>query len=163
MKIRVYRSLTQNILQKVKVLWPIQVANEWKAFPIRVDLSMAACYFVGVSVWVSAKVWGAIFGLATLPYIFGVVQRAGVPTRLAMMAPLLLVVSPNFVIWCGAGLENSLYGFLLAFGLWRVLVRQKIQSGILFPQFYLSGVYDASRRHYVRVFGWCGDDRVCYR
>ena len=83
---------------------------------------MAACYFVGLSVWVSAKVWGAIFGIATLPYIFGVVQRAGVPTRLAMLAPLLLVLSPNFVIWCGAGLENSLYGFLLAMGLWRVLV-----------------------------------------
>ena len=83
---------------------------------------IAACYFVGLSVWVSAKVWGAIFGIATLPYIFGIVHRAGVSKRLAMLAPLLLVVSPNFVIWCGAGLENSLYGFLLAMGLWRVLV-----------------------------------------
>lgn len=83
---------------------------------------MAACHFVGLSVWVSAKVWGAIFGIATLPYVFGVVHRAGVAKKLAMLAPLLLVVSPNFVIWCGAGLENSLYGFLLAMGLWRVLL-----------------------------------------
>ena len=28
----------------------------------------------------------------------------------------------GFVIWCGAGLENSLYGFLLAMGMWRVLI-----------------------------------------
>ena len=49
---------------------------------------MAACHFVGLSVWVSAKVWGAIFGIATLPYVFGVVHRAGVSTKLAMLASI---------------------------------------------------------------------------
>jgi hypothetical protein len=83
---------------------------------------MAACHFVGLSIWVSAKVWGAIFGVGTLPFVYGIIRRANIPFKLAMLAPLLLVLSPNFVIWCGAGLENSLYGFLLAFGLWRLLV-----------------------------------------
>jgi len=83
---------------------------------------MAACHFVGLSIWVSAKVWGAIFGIATLPFVYGITRRANVPTKLAMLSPLLLVLSPNFVIWCGAGLENSMYGFLLAFGLWRLLI-----------------------------------------
>ena len=83
---------------------------------------MVICHFVGLSVWVSAKVWGAIFGVLTLPFVYGITKRAGVSFKNAMFAPLLLVLSPNFVIWCGAGLENSLYGFLLVFGLWRLLI-----------------------------------------
>ena len=83
---------------------------------------MAACHFVGLSVWVSAKVWGAIFGIATLPFIYGLVRRAGIGIKASMIAPLMLVLSPNFVIWCGAGLENSLYIFLMAFGMWRLFV-----------------------------------------
>ncbi len=82
---------------------------------------MAACHFVGLSVWVSAKVWGAILGILTLPFVYGITRRANVSYKLAMLAPLLLVISPNYVIWCGAGLENALYGFLLALGLWRLL------------------------------------------
>ena len=86
---------------------------------------MAACHFVGLSVWVSAKVWGAVFGVATLPFIYGLVRRAGVGTKEAMIAPLMLVLSPNFVIWCGAGLENSLYVFLIAWGMWRLFVESE--------------------------------------
>lgn len=90
---------------------------------------MAACHFVGLSVWVSAKVWGAIFGIATLPFVYGLVRRAGLSSKVAMLAPLMFVLSPNFVIWCGAGLENSLYVFLIAFGMWRLFVEHEQNKG----------------------------------
>ena len=84
-----------NILLKVKGLLRTLVVRELKGFQTLCGPLIAACYFVGLSVWVSAKVWGAIFGIATLPFVFGVVHRAGVPKKLAMLAPLLLVASPN--------------------------------------------------------------------
>ena len=49
-------------------------------------------------------------------------KRANISSNLAFLAPFALALSPNFVIWNSSGLENSLYCFLLALGMWRLLV-----------------------------------------
>ncbi len=84
---------------------------------------IAAFYAVGVPVWTSAKVLGAVFGLAILPMSYDIARRCrpGRNEDVALLAPILLALSPQFVIWNAAGLENSLFGVLLAGGVWRLL------------------------------------------
>ena len=72
---------------------------------------IALFYALGMSVWASSKILGAIFGILTLPFIFGITRRAGLPDKWAILGPLMLALSPNFVIWNSSGLENSLYCF----------------------------------------------------
>ena len=87
-------------------------------------LLVAAWYALGVPVWTSSKVMGAVFGLLTLPFTYAIVLRArpGMRTDVALVAPLMLAASPQFVVWNASGLENSLYCLLLAAGMWRLLV-----------------------------------------
>lgn len=86
---------------------------------------LAGWYAMGVSVWVSSKIMGAVFGALTLPFVFALVKRANIPSRWAMFAPFLLVLSPNYVIWAASGLENSLYLCVLAGGMWRIFVESE--------------------------------------
>ncbi|MEL6347522.1 MAG: hypothetical protein AAFV53_30710 [Myxococcota bacterium] len=85
---------------------------------------IAGWYALGVPVWTSAKLMGALFGLATLPFVYDITRRMRPNKRLdvALLAPLALSLSPQFVIWNASGLENSLYGLLLASGSWRLLI-----------------------------------------
>lgn len=90
---------------------------------------IAAFYGLGVPVWTSSKVLGAIFGVATLPIVYALVRRARPPgpdgveplADAALVAPLMLASSPQFVIWNASGLENAQYVFLLAAGLLRLV------------------------------------------
>lgn len=84
---------------------------------------IAGFYALGVPTWTSSKVLGAIFGAMTLPIAFDTVRRArpGGNEDVALVAPLLLALSPQFVIWNASGLENSLFCLLLSAGVWRLL------------------------------------------
>jgi hypothetical protein len=80
-------------------------------------LSLAFLGWIGLSPWVSAKLIGALAGLATLPLAaLWVVHLRGKPTPYAALAPLLLALSPQFVAWNAAGLESCLFTLLLASG-----------------------------------------------
>jgi len=83
----------------------------------------AFVHFFGVPLWTSAKVLGCVFGLATLPIVFGLMRlmRPNGRGDVALLAPAMLAVSPQFVIWNASGLENSLFCFLLAFGCLRLV------------------------------------------
>lgn len=74
-----------------------------------------------ISPWVSSKLLGAIFGVVTLPFIYGITRRMKIGAGFALLAPAMLALSPQFVIWNACGLENSLYVMLLAWGIWRLL------------------------------------------
>ena len=89
---------------------------------------IAFFYTLGISVWSSSKFLGAIFGLFTLPLSFSIIKRANIPSNFAFLAPFALAMSPNFVIWNASGLENSLYCFLLALGMWRLLLESEEPS-----------------------------------
>ena len=60
--------------------------------------------------------------MVTLPIAFDLVRRLrpGRSDDVALVAPLLLALSPQFVIWNASGLENSLFCVLLAGGIWRL-------------------------------------------
>ena len=86
---------------------------------------VAIFYALGLSVWTSSKLLGALFGVMTLPLSFAIVKRANISKNFAFLAPFALALSPNFVIWNASGLENSLYCFLLALGMWRLLLESE--------------------------------------
>lgn len=100
---------------------------------------IAVFYGLGVPGWVSSKVLGAVFGLITLPLSYAVTRRAlaglawspdegptgRVTDAFALLAPILLALSPQIVIWNASGLENSLFGLLLTAGIWRVCVEHE--------------------------------------
>jgi len=80
-------------------------------------------YLFKLPPFAAAKILGGILGAATLPFVYGI-ARACRPDRedhVALIPPLLLAASSTFVIWNASGLENSLFNFLLAAGLYRIL------------------------------------------
>jgi hypothetical protein len=87
-------------------------------------LLVALFYAIGVDGWISAKLLGAVLGLATLPVVWLLARRAlgGSTTArgTALVGPALLAASPQFVVWNTSGLENSLFCFLLVAGLLRL-------------------------------------------
>jgi hypothetical protein len=88
---------------------------------------VAAFYGLGVSPWVSSKIMGAVFGLMTLPLAYDITRRArpGRDADIALLTPLMLAASPQFVIWNASGLENALFCLLLAAGMRSVLVESE--------------------------------------
>jgi len=90
---------------------------------------IAALLAIGVPVWTAAKVLGALLGAATLPLVWAITRYARQKDdRLNLIGPIWLACSTQFVVWNASGLENSLYGFLLALGLYRV-IREGIHGG----------------------------------
>jgi hypothetical protein len=96
---------------------------------------IAAFYALGMPTFTTSKVLGWIFGVATLPLMWALVRRA-LPVReeapihrdtLALIAPLLAAISVQFVVWNASGLENSLFCFLLTWGMLRSI--QEIEDG----------------------------------
>lgn len=85
---------------------------------------IAATAALGVPSFTAAKVFGAVFGVVTLPLAWDIARRArpGRNDDVALLAPLLLAASPQFVLWNSAGLENSLFCVLLAAGIRTLLV-----------------------------------------
>lgn len=104
---------------------------------------IAGFYALGVSGWVSSKLMGALFGVLTLPLAYALTRRALAPLAwhpdegatsrptdgLALLAPALLALSPQIVIWNASGLENSLFGLLLLAGAWRLCVEHDQEAG----------------------------------
>lgn len=84
---------------------------------------VAGFYAVGIPMWVSAKVMGVVFGVATLPLVYRITNRAA-PTsggRAGLLAAAMLAASTQFTLWAASGLENSLFCVLLAAGVDRLL------------------------------------------
>lgn len=91
---------------------------------------IALLYAIGVPTFTASKLLGWAFGVATLPLSWALVRRA-LPERtqaplsrdkLALIAPAMLAASVQFTVWNSSGLENSLFCFLLALGMWRCVV-----------------------------------------
>lgn len=98
---------------------------------------LAAFHLVGINPWVSSKLLGAALGLLALPLAFGLTRRAladivPLDSRrldgLALLAPLILALSQQIVLWNASGLENALFGLLLLAGAWRGCVEQEREA-----------------------------------
>jgi hypothetical protein len=81
-------------------------------------LLLAPFDLVGANPFIAAKWLGAAFGLLTLPLALRWARHVLPPERgaFASLAPILLALCPQFVIWNASGLENSLFVVLLAAG-----------------------------------------------
>jgi hypothetical protein len=91
---------------------------------------MALFMVVKVSPWISSKIMGAVLGAITLPLVWAITRRArgGIDDLINIVPAFLLAGSTQFVLWCGAGLENSVFCVLLAAGLYRT-VREGVDGG----------------------------------
>lgn len=81
-------------------------------------------YLLRIDPWVSSKVLGFVLGAATLFVVWGIGRRVDPDddSHAPLIPPILLAFSTQFVVWNGSGLENSLFNFLLATGIWRLTV-----------------------------------------
>lgn len=81
-------------------------------------LAMAALHTVGIGPFVSAKLLGAVLGLAGLPLAWRWARNVMGPREdlAPTLAPLLLALSPQYVLWCASGLENSAVTVTMAAG-----------------------------------------------
>ncbi len=90
---------------------------------------VALWYAVGVPPWTSSKIMGAVFGSACLPLSYLITRwcRPGVRDHVALIPPALLAASATSAIWNASGLENSLFGFLLAGGTYQIM-RERVDG-----------------------------------
>lgn len=88
---------------------------------------MALGYLVGINGFVSAKLMGAVFGLACLPLSYALAKEARPQEddHLVLLAPLLVATSTTVSAWHASGLENSLFSILLLTGIWRTLLEAR--------------------------------------
>jgi hypothetical protein len=97
---------------------------------------MVVWEYLGVSGFTSSKIMGAVFGALCLPVAYLLSQEAlrqhkgsqwwsGDPDHYGLIAPAYLASSAQFAIWNASGLENSLFCFLLAMGMWRTQVETR--------------------------------------
>jgi hypothetical protein len=91
---------------------------------------------IGINSFIAAKILGATLGIGTLHLAFRWARRLNPDHRhFPLLAPAFLAFSPQFVLWCASGLENSLFGALLAAACvlqWREIdTRRYLGSGLL--------------------------------
>ncbi len=119
---------------------------------------LAISDFFFLAPFVAAKLYGALFGLLTLPLAYRWSRRIiGTQGMLPVAVPLLLAVSPQYVIWAASGLENALFVLLLtAASVW---LMEEIDAGG-FPwsaiAFGLLGITRPEAPMYVAVAGFLG-------
>jgi hypothetical protein len=112
------------------VAWPGGERVEGFSNPLW-TLLLTAGSVIRFDPWVAAKLWGAVFGVLTLPLAAEWVRllRPGKRDLVPLLAPFLLAISPQFVMWAASGLENCLLNFLI--GLGSVLTLREIQHRTL--------------------------------
>ncbi len=69
-----------------------------------------------VDVGRASMVLGVLFGLATLWLVIRFARSVGAPRGAGLLAALLLAVDGSFALWAVAGLETSLFAFLVFAG-----------------------------------------------
>jgi hypothetical protein len=81
---------------------------------------------LGVNGFVSSKILGAVLGGASVLLTWAITRDLREEDdAVPLFAALVLAVNPQFVIWNAGGLENSLFSFLLALGIWRALAEAR--------------------------------------
>ncbi len=88
---------------------------------------LAVGELLGIDSFSGAKILGALFGALTLPfaYLLASELRPDEDDDVPVYAAVFLAGCSQFTIWNTSGLENSLFNFLLAVGLWRTIAELK--------------------------------------
>lgn len=88
-------------------------------------LFMAALELVGVTPWASSKYGAAVLAVLTVWVTWAIARRLVDDPNdrvIGPLAALLLAANPQYAIWNASGLENAIFSFFLALGMWRALV-----------------------------------------
>ena len=88
---------------------------------------IAIGYLLGISGFQTAKTLALTFGVLTVPIVYTITRHLRPHRRDAtpLIAAFLTAGNAQFAIWGAAGLENSLFNFLLALGIWQLIVEVK--------------------------------------
>lgn len=84
-------------------------------------LLMAGAHVLGIDAFDSSKQLAAVLLPLTVVGVFLTLVRARVHYAFALAAAAVLATDASQVIWSASGLENALFGALLAIGLWRTI------------------------------------------
>jgi len=86
---------------------------------------------LGIESFESAKILQAALAALTVPLTY-LIARESVDepetSDIPVLASVILAGSAQFAIWGASGLENSLFNFLLAGAIWRMLVEARTRS-----------------------------------
>ncbi len=91
---------------------------------------MSLWEWIGISGFISSKLMGAAFGVATIPAVWAI-ARFSRPDRdegVPLLAAFALATNVQFGIWATSGLENSLFCLLLAAAIWRTLIETRTRG-----------------------------------
>lgn len=84
-------------------------------------LLLAVFELVGISAEYAARGLQLLLAMATVPLVYRLGREAAPRHRVVgLLAATVLTFSSQFAIWGASGLENALFNFLLAMGLWRL-------------------------------------------
>lgn len=88
---------------------------------------MGLFYLVGIDGFSSAKWMAMGFGGATIVLAWLIAKEVvnDDESWAPLFAPVILACFPNFAFWNASGLENSIFSFFLAGGLWRTFVEAR--------------------------------------
>lgn len=101
---------------------------------------LAPFYLVGLDGFVGSKVLAAVLGVGTVWMTWRIaVEAIGEETPTALVAPVVLACMPTFAIWNASGLENPLFSFCLAGGIWRTGVESR-RGGFPYAAFFYLGL-----------------------
>ena len=99
---------------------------------------LVGLYWLGIDPFVGSKLMGALFGSIALAYVYGIGRHLRFDTMTSAIAPFMLALSTQFVVWNSSGLENSLYAFLLCGGVWYLLEEDRKDSDIPLSALFFS-------------------------
>jgi hypothetical protein len=85
---------------------------------------------VGIGGFISSKIMGVLFGILTVPLVWAIARwsRPDRDEAVPLLAAFALAANAQFAIWNTSGLENSLFGLLLAGGTWRTVVETRTRG-----------------------------------
>ncbi len=84
-------------------------------------LLQAVLYLAGISPFATVKLFGGALGVVGLWVAWRAARRLVADPTTALVAPLVLAVNPQYIIWNAAGLENPLFVVLSGWGTLRLL------------------------------------------
>ncbi len=123
---------------------------------------MALFYPLGIDGFSSSKGMAMFFGALTVLMVW----RAAVAviddedSHAPLLAPVFIALYPQFAFWNASGLENSLFSFMLAGGIWRTVVEGK-KGGFPWSAVFFLGL-SVTRPEGIMYAAWAGFLGMCY-
>lgn len=94
-------------------------------------LLLAGTRLTGADIEIAAKVLGLIFGAATLVLLWLLGPRVLPTTGMIWLGPLIVALTPGWLLWTVSGLEIPLYGLLVVLTAYALTCREQLRTLLL--------------------------------